>query len=175
MIRNRFSHSDSIRRGRMFVVIAAAVAASAMIASSAWAQYGKISAKIVDAKTGEPLVHAVCQILQNRYGALTDANGVATIINVPPGENYTVVAKYAGELPDTAFHVRVQSDVTTPLNFKLGAKSKIVTVVAQAPLVEKTKTDISTKFTTTEFAAIAGRQRVDQIILLTPGTVQDNA
>ncbi len=175
MIRNRFSHSDFNRRSRMFIVILTVFAASAMIAGSAQAQYGKISAKIVDAKTGEPLVHAVCQILQNRYGALTDANGVATIINVPPSQNYTVIAKYAGELPDTAYHVKVQSDVTTSLNFKLGTKAQVVTVVAQAPLVEKTKTDISTKFTTSQFATIAGRQRVDQIILLTPGTVQDNA
>src|SRR5665213_623324 len=175
MIRNRFSHSDFIRQSRTFLVTLAAVATSAMVVGSACAQYGKISAKILDAKTGEPLIHAVVQILQNRYGALSDANGVATIINVPPSENYTVIAKYVEYIPDTIYHVQVQSDITTALHFKLGKKGGVVTIVAQAPLVEKTKTDISTKFTTTEFATIAGRQRVDQIILLTPGTVQDNA
>jgi|GEM_PF-3581614 len=177
MIRNRFNLNALLRPRRMLLVTFAAIAIVSMggVRNTAMAQYGKISAKIVDGKTGEPLIHAVVQVLQNRLGALTHDDGVATIINVPPGENYTVIAKYAGYIVDTVYHVKVQSDVTTALNFKLGTKEKIVTVTAQAPLVEKTKTDISTKFSTTEFASIAGRQRIDEIIKLTPGAVQDNA
>ncbi len=172
MKRNRHNRSAFARRGRLLGFFFAVLT---LAATSAQAQYGKISAKIIDAKTGEPLIHAVCLIAQNRMGALSQENGVATIINVPPSENYTIIAKYAGYLPDTAFHVHVESDITTPLTFKLGTKAHVVIVTAQAPLVEKTKTDISTKFNTTEFASIAGRQRIDQIIQLTPGAVQDNA
>jgi hypothetical protein len=144
-------------------------------AISAHAQYGKISAKILDAKSGEPLTHAVVQILQNRMGALSKDNGVATIIGVPPDENYTVVAKYAGYVPDTIYHVKVNSDITTSLTYKLGTKEQTVIVTAQAPIVEKTKTDISTKFETTELTTMPGRQRVDEVILLTPGAVQDGS
>ncbi|HET6400810.1 MAG TPA: hypothetical protein VFH95_05355 [Candidatus Kapabacteria bacterium] len=172
MIRNRFSHGDFIRRSRMLVVILATLGLSAV---SAWAQTGKITAKIVDAKTGEPLIHAVIQILQNRMGALTHEDGVATIIDVPPSQNYTLIAKYVEYIPDTIYHVQVQSDITTALNLKLGKKGGIITVVAQAPMVEKTKTDISTKISSSEFASIAGRQRIDEIIKLTPGAVQDNS
>ncbi len=144
--------------------------------NDAHAQYGKITAKIVDAKTGEVLTHAVLQIVQNRMGALSKDNGIATIINVPPDENYSVLAKYAGDEPDTIYHVKVQSDITTSLNFKLGAKGGIiVNVTAQAPLVEKTKTEISTKFDQTELQKMPGRQRLDEVIMLTPGVVQDNA
>src|SRR5581483_2539001 len=176
MILNRFPRSPFRIPSFIKGVISAAFVLTAMLtASSVWAQNGKITAKIIDAKTGEPLIHAVVQIVQNRMGALTKDDGVATIINVPPDENYTVVAKYAGYVTDTVYHVKVQSDITTALKFTLGTKEKIVVVVAQAPLVEKTKTDISTKFETSTLAAMPGRQRIDEVIKLTPGAVQDNS
>lgn len=178
MIRNRFNHGTVCRRVRTLAVIffgATALGAMSGLAGTAWAQTGKISAKIVDAQTGEALIHASIQIVQNRMGALTHEDGVATIIDVPPSENYTIIAKYVEYVPDTIYHVKVQSDITTALNVKLGKKGQIITVVAQAPMVEKTKTDISTKFSNSAFASIAGRQRIDEIIKLTPGAVQDNS
>src|SRR5437870_4478081 len=63
---------------------------------TASAQTGKITAKLVDAKTGEPLLHASIQIMETKQGAYSKENGVATIINVPPNERYTIVAKYVG-------------------------------------------------------------------------------
>lgn len=143
--------------------------------STAYAQYGKITAKITDAKSGEPLLRATVQVLETRQGAFTKDDGVATIINVAPDQNYTVVAKYAGYIPDTVKHVRVRADITTSLSFKLGTKERTVIVTAQAPLVEKTKTVIESQYTQNSFMSIAGRQRIDEIIKLTPGAVQDNA
>jgi hypothetical protein len=191
MTRNRFGERPSFRlpcaglykwlgagfykwRGSSVLVLAAMVmVAGSGIMNDAHAQLGKISAKVLDAKSGEPLTHAVVQIVQNRLGALSKDNGIATIINVPPDEDYTVVAKYPGYLPDTTYHVKVQSDITTSLSYKLGTKQTVVTVTAQAPMVEKTKTDISTKFDQTELATMPGRQRLDEVIMLTPGAVQD--
>src|SRR5581483_12270713 len=107
MILNRFPRSPfripSVIKG---VRSAAFVPTAMLTASSVWVQNGKTTAKIIDAKTGEPLIHAVVQIVQNRMGALTKDDGVATIINVPPDENYTVVAKYAGYVTDTVYHVK---------------------------------------------------------------------
>ncbi|MDP4199025.1 MAG: carboxypeptidase regulatory-like domain-containing protein [Bacteroidota bacterium] len=143
-------------------------------ARTAEAQYGKISAKLVDAKTGEPLLHASVQVLETKQGAYSKENGVATIINLPPSENYTVVAKYAGYVPDTAYHVKVQSDITTSLNFKLGSKN-VTIIVTSDKQVDKTKTDISTKFAPSVLMSMPSRQRLDQVILLTPGLVQDNS
>src|SRR4051794_5184099 len=74
------------------------------------AQTGKISTKVTDAKTGEVLLKATVMVLETHQGALTKDNGVATIINIAPSENYTVVAKYQGMTPDTIRHVKVQSD-----------------------------------------------------------------
>ncbi|HZK77225.1 MAG TPA: carboxypeptidase regulatory-like domain-containing protein, partial [Candidatus Kapabacteria bacterium] len=177
MIRNRFNHGAMRLLVRMLVVATlGTLGAMGGLAGTAWAQTGgKISAKIVDAKTGEALIHASIQIVQNRMGALTHEDGVATIIDVPPNQNYTLIAKYIEYIPDTIYHVQVQSDITTALTVKLGKKGGIITVIAQAPMVEKTKTDISTKFSNSEFASIAGRQRIDEIIKLTPGAVQDNS
>lgn len=172
MICNRFSNRVFARYGRSGAFVLTALLLSA---ASAFAQYGKITVKITDEKTGEPMIHAVAMITQNHLGALTDDNGVAVIINVPPSQNYTVIAKYLGYIPDTAFHVQVQSDITTSLKFTLSTKVHEHTVYAQAPLVEKTKTNISTKYTNQEFASIPGRQRIDEIIQLTPGVVQDPA
>ncbi len=143
-------------------------------AQNAEAQNGKIRAKLVDGKSGEPLLHAGVQILETKQGAYSKDDGVATIINVSPSENYTVVAKYAGYEPDTMRHVKVQSDVTTSLNFKMGSKN-ITIVVTGDKLVDKTKTDISTKFAPSVLTSMPGRQRIDQVILLTPGLVQDNS
>jgi CarboxypepD_reg-like domain len=191
MTRNRFDESPSFRlqwssvsrmRSSAFVLAAmtllmlVGIVGDACFVNNARAQSGKISAKIIDAKTGEPLLRASVQILQTKAGAYTKENGVATIIGVPPEEDYTVVAKYTGYNPDTIFHVRIQSDITTSLNYKLSIKGGIVVnVTAQLPMVEKTQTDIATKFDQTELATMPGRQRLDEVILLTPGAVQDNA
>jgi len=142
---------------------------------AAHAQAGKVSAKIVDANSGEPIIRATLVILETKQGAYSKDNGVATIINVAPSENYTVVAKYAEYTPDTLRHVKVQSDITTSLSFKLGQKNKVIVVTGQSKMVEVTKTDIATKYSSTAIQSIPARQRLDEVIKLTPGAVQDNA
>ena len=81
MTRNRFDKRPSFRFLRSGVFVLAAMIATAGVSR---AQTGKISAKILDAKTGEPLLKASVQILQTRAGAYTKENGIATIIGVPP-------------------------------------------------------------------------------------------
>jgi len=50
---------------------------------------GKISGRIVDDKTGEPLPGANVLVLGTTMGAASDIDGVYTILSVPPG-NYTL-------------------------------------------------------------------------------------
>lgn len=163
MIQFSFSRACSVVLAALFV----------FAASMAAAQTGKVSAKLVDGKTGEPLLHASIQILETKQGAYSKENGVATIVNVSPSENYTLVAKYAGYEADTIPHVNVKSDQTYSITVKLGAKN-IEIVVRSEKLVDRTKTDVSTKFAPSVIASMPGRQRLDQVILLTPGLVQDN-
>lgn len=144
-------------------------------ARSVFAQSGKIKAKVLDQKTNETLVRASVQILENRKGAYTKDDGFATIINIDPGDNYTVVAKYAGYQPQTIKGVHVKSDITTELTFKLSTKAQDTILVQAEKLVEKTKTDISTKVSQQELSSTAGRHSVDQVVELTPGLVRDNS
>lgn len=151
-----------------FVLFFAAFSANAQ-------NVGKISAKVVDAKTGEALVRATVQIVETKQGAFTKDNGIATVINVQPSENYTVVAKYAGYQPQTLKGVKVQSDITTELTFKLGSSSVDTIVVRADKLVEKTKTDVSTKISSSTIVNTPGRQNIEAVAILTPGLVRDNS
>jgi hypothetical protein len=153
----------------------ATVAAAIFVfgASMATAQTGKVHVKILDGKTKEPLQGATIKIVETKQGALTKENGEATIIAVPPSENYTIVAKYAGYEPDTLRHVKIFSDQTKELKFTLGAKNVEIVVNAEK-LVDPHKNELSTQLQATQIQSIGGRQRLDQVIMLTPGLVQDN-
>ncbi|MDP4231298.1 MAG: TonB-dependent receptor [Bacteroidota bacterium] len=138
-----------------------------------YAQTGKISAKILDAKSGEPLFKASIQILETKQGALSKDNGIATIINVAPSEHYTVVAKYAGYEPFTIKGVKVQSDQTTKLEFKLSSKIQDTIVVAAEKLVDVTKVGIGDKLSNSDIIAIAGTKNISEVVAVTPGIVKD--
>src|SRR5947209_5144887 len=85
----------------------AVLAIAVSFSTSAQAQRGKITAKIIDATSGEPILHATLMIVETKQGAYSKEDGVATIINVDPGENYTVIAKYAEYNPDTIRRIKV--------------------------------------------------------------------
>ena len=59
-----------------------------ILTSSAFAQsgVGKISGKVLDADTGEPLIGANIIILNTNLGAATDIDGNYFILNITPGE-----------------------------------------------------------------------------------------
>jgi hypothetical protein len=156
-----------------FVVLIAA--AFLVTAGSVYAQNGKIRAKVVDARTGEALVHASVQIQETRQGAYTKEDGFATINSVPPSEKYTIVAKDIGYKASTIASVHVQSDVTTEISFRLSQTSDTIVVIGSTKMVEKTTTELATKYNTTALQSMPGRQRIDEVIKLTPGIVQDNS
>ncbi len=142
--------------------------------TAASAQTGKIRAKVVDAKTGEALVRATVQVIETKQGAYTKDDGFATIINVAPSEGYHVMAKYAGYKPQTISNVKVLSDETTTLTFKL-TNSDVDTIIVSTEkiMVSKTTTDVGRKFTASNVVNTPGRQRLDEIIRLTPGVYTD--
>ncbi|HET6513409.1 MAG TPA: carboxypeptidase regulatory-like domain-containing protein [Candidatus Kapabacteria bacterium] len=147
-----------------------------LMATSVMAQTGKISVTVTDAKTGEALVRASVSIVSPKKGAYSNEKGVATIVNVPPGETYTVIAKYVGYGERRFENVKVQSDVTTNLTAKLAREGDTVIVVeARRLMVEKSQTEQGRKFSATEVQNTPGRQRLDEIIKLTPGVMNDNA
>ncbi|MFQ5772473.1 MAG: carboxypeptidase-like regulatory domain-containing protein, partial [bacterium] len=100
---------------------------------------GKIAGKVIDQKTGEPLIGANVVIVGTTMGASTDNDGFYFIINVPPG-NYSVTTSYIGYEMLTQSEVLVNVDRTTTLDFALTPEAVelgAVTVLAERPIIEQ--------------------------------------
>ena len=77
---------------------------------------GKISGKITDRDTGEPIIGANIIIAETYLGAAADIDGYYYINNIPPGE-YTVSITAIGYRKTTVTKVQVRIDLTTPNSY----------------------------------------------------------
>jgi outer membrane receptor protein involved in Fe transport len=118
------------------LLIACGLASEAFSAST-----GKISGKVVDTN-GDPLPGTNVVIVGTTQGASTDGNGDYFILNVTPG-TYTLQVSMVGYTTVTQSGVRVNIDLTTPVNFSgqfamaeeaLGLDE--ITVIAERPVVQ---------------------------------------
>jgi hypothetical protein len=122
-----------------------------LISGSALPAGGKITGRVLDAETKEPLpgvnvviTHQIMSIqdtikMQQSIGAATDVNGYYFIMNVPPGE-YNVRASLIGYSSLTQTGVRVDPDRTIPLDFEISSTAlevDEVVVVAQRDLIKR--------------------------------------
>ncbi|MGE5402139.1 MAG: TonB-dependent receptor [Ignavibacteriales bacterium] len=118
-----------------------------IISTVAFAQggKGKISGRIVDDRTNEPLLGVNVRIQESKLGATTDAEGRFVIINVNPGR-YSVTASMIGFGALTQSGVEVFIDRTTGLNFRLkdaSVQTQTVTILAEKPKIIKDQTSSS--------------------------------
>jgi len=79
---------------------------------------GKITGRVVDDKTNEPLIGVNVYIEGAFIGATTDINGRYVILNVQPGK-YALSASMIGYAKVTKKDVEVFIDRTTEVNFRL--------------------------------------------------------
>lgn len=103
---------------------------------------GKISGRVYDATTEEPLAGANVIINGTSLGAAADAEGYYTILNVPPA-TYSVTASYVGYASLEQEGVVVKIDLNTKVDFGMNVeayKGQEVVVTAKRPVV---RTDIS--------------------------------
>jgi len=104
---------------------------------------GKISGKVIDRDTGEPLAGANVIIQDTNMGAATNLNGEYFILNVPVG-TYTIVARYLGYKAMEKTDIRAIQDMTTTVNFELTSEvmelGETVTVTAERPMVSRDAT-----------------------------------
>ncbi len=103
---------------------------------------GKIKGKVMDARTGQPLPGANVLVVGTTMGAATDIDGNFFILNIPPG-TYTVKATMLGYAPKEFKNVKVFTDLTTTLTFKMSPtvlQGKEVVVVAERPMIQKDAT-----------------------------------
>ncbi len=110
--------------------------------ASAQSVSGKLTGKVTDAETGEPLIRASVRIEGTKIGAVTDLEGNYTILNVPVGV-YRVKASYIGYTEMVVEGVKITSNLTTRLNFALSTRAKetaVIDVIADRPLIEPSAT-----------------------------------
>jgi outer membrane receptor protein involved in Fe transport len=120
-----------------------ATAALLVLSSMAMAGNGKLAGKVTDA-SGQPLIGAnvVTTVGTTPRGTTTDDEGKYFILNVPPGV-YTVTASYIGYKSLAQTEVSVRLDLTSAIDFAMERQTiagQVVTIVAEAPMVEKSRT-----------------------------------
>lgn len=133
---------------------------------------GKISGKITDQDTGEPLIGANIILLNTNFGAATDINGFYNIIGIPPG-TYSVKVSSIGYQSKTVTDVKIVSELTTEISLTLSVKTinlqDEVIIVAERPVVQKdltsTRVVVDGSFIVDELRA----QNLSNIIDLQPG------
>ncbi len=104
---------------------------------------GKISGTIKDKSTGGPVPGAAVSIEGTTIGALSNADGAYTILNVPVG-TYTLKAQLVGYGSIEVENVSVSADLTTIYDFNLTPLSiqtgEVVVVRAERPLIQQDQT-----------------------------------
>ncbi len=119
-----------------------------------WAGNGKITGRVIDRESREPLPGANVIVahsmltdgtdvpLDRPLGAITDADGYYFILNVPPGV-YVVEARMVGYTPLTQRAVKADLDRTTNLNFQISSTSIALDQVVVTATREAIKPDVS--------------------------------
>lgn len=117
---------------KKFFTIIIAVLALFSLASTAYAQsgVGKISGKIIDADTQEPLIGANILVLNTNLGAATDLDGNYFILNITPG-TYDVKVSYVGYAAKTIQGVRIVANITYELNVELSTDFTLPEIVVE--------------------------------------------
>ncbi len=120
-----------------------------------FSQTGKLVGKVVDAKTGEPLIGVNVILKGTTLGAATDINGNYIILRIPPA-TYNVRASLIGYATVTVNDVEIVVDRTIEQNFTLQDSSvelQQVVVLAEKPKIIKDQTSTSTTLTQEQIKA----------------------
>lgn len=131
------------------VFVAAWVLLTCLVATSAWAQTGKISGRVTDASTGEGLPGVNVHIEGTTQGTVTNVEGEYVIIGVRPG-SYTIVASFVGFATARREDVQVSVDLTSTVDFQMREEvfeGEEVVVTAEAVTVRKDLTSSEARVT----------------------------
>lgn len=135
---------------------------------------GKISGKILDAKTGEALIGANIVILNTSLGGTTDIEGQYFIINIPPGK-YDVKVSYIGYRSEIIKEVVVNVDRTTYMDFQLESEdlqTDVIEIVANKTGIVKDLTSTSEQITAEQISALPV-ESVGELLELQAGMTRD--
>ncbi|HMN49706.1 MAG TPA: TonB-dependent receptor [Ignavibacteriaceae bacterium] len=133
---------------------------------------GKISGKVVDKETNEPIVGANIVIEGTYYGAATDLDGYYFINNVTPGR-YNLKVSAIGYHKVTVENVAVRIDLTTNVDVALSSEAITlgeVVVQATQPMVTKDLTSTSA-IVSSEDIKMMPVENLNQVVNLQAGVV----
>ena len=135
---------------------------------------GKITGRILDAQTNEPLIGVNVFLQNTQLGAATDARGRYSMINIPPG-TYSVMISMMGYETKVVQNVRISSDYTTAINEKLKPvtlSGEEVTVTAERPLIQMDLTSTAAAIPESRIAELPAED-MEQFIKLQAGVTVD--
>lgn len=172
----RFRERTPIRTGPC-ILIALLIAATATVSpGAALAQQGRITGRIFDDSTGQPLESANVVLVNTIYGTHSREDGVFTIPDVPPGE-YTIQASYMG-YQVLRRDVTVEAWRTVEEEFRLvptvARQEREVLVTAERPLVDVRAASTTRTYTDEELKALTIDPTLDSVVEQQPGVVRDN-
>lgn len=135
-------YCSRLQSGTRMLVIAMVLI---LAATSVAAQTGRITGKITDAKSGDPLAFANVVVVGTKMGAMTLNDGTYTVVGVPVG-TYTVKAMMMGYTAVDKPGVKVDAGGTATVDFQLGetivGKTQEIVVEAELPQVNVTSSDV---------------------------------
>ncbi|MFQ6615945.1 MAG: carboxypeptidase-like regulatory domain-containing protein [Fidelibacterota bacterium] len=147
-----------------------------LLASTAFAQTGKISGSVIDRETGEPLIGANVIVMGTSFGAATDVEGRFVILDVPSG-TYSLKTTYVGYQEVTLSNVRVVAGLTVYAEdislSSVAIEAEPIQVVAERPLIEKSATNAVRIVTSDEIEKLPVRG-ANEYFALQPGVVLQN-
>jgi outer membrane receptor protein involved in Fe transport len=133
---------------------------------------GKISGRVLDKSSKEPIISANVVIVGTKFGASTDADGYYNIINIPPG-NYVLEFRLIGYHTYTVKEVLVTVDRTTKID-AIMEESAIVTgevvITAERPVVDVNLTSTIATVTNKDIQLLPV-QELNDIVNLQAGVV----
>ena len=135
---------------------------------------GKISGVVTDEK-GEGIPGVSIRIDGTNMGAAASFDGSFVIQNIPPG-SYTLIAQSIGYNKMTIQEVKVQSDLTTEVNFQLTSEAVNVpdiTVIAPPIEIDKYIASNQTKMSSEELST-KPITNIGDVLRQTTGFVQQN-
>jgi len=127
---------------------------------------GKLSGKIIDRDTREPIIGCNVVIVGTKLGATTDIDGSYFILNIVP-DKYDVEASMIGYQKVLEHGVIINSEKTTTIDFSLTSTTLtqgVVEIVATRPDVQPEKTSTSEVIRPDDVNAIAGMRDVTDVI-----------
>ncbi|MBN1997161.1 TonB-dependent receptor, partial [candidate division KSB1 bacterium] len=135
---------------------------------------GKVTGRVLDAVSGEPLIGVNVMVDGTRYGAATNQSGRYVLLNIPPG-SYTLKIQMMGYQTKVIYNVQVSSDYTTTIDAKLNTEildGEQVVVTAERPLIQFDLTSTAVAIPESRISELPAEE-MEQFLKLQAGVTVD--